>query len=120
MKKLLFLLFILSLFSCESQNCEDLPDIFLSFKEVISVINKTTFTFKESVNTSKSSWIKDANYYSCNNTSGFFVLKTAKKEYIFKSVPIAIWKKFKNADSFGKFYNSNIRNKYALFVKIDD
>jgi len=116
MKKLLFALILVSTVSCSSQNCEDITATFTTYKEVISIIDKTTFSLEDSVNTSKSSWIRKANYYSCDKTISFFVLKTDKKNYVFENVPILVWKQFKKADSFGKFYSSNIRNKYHLYL----
>ncbi len=101
--------------SCTSQNCDSMSNTFSTYKEVLTTINKTSFKIEESVNTSKSSWIRKARYYSCDNITGFFVLKTDKKNYVFENVPISVWKRFKNADSFGKFYSSNIRNKYHLY-----
>ena len=116
MKKLLFLLILIIFLSCSSQNCEDMPTTFTTYEEVISTIDETNFSFEDSVNTSKSTWIRNANYYSCDNITGFFMLITDKKKYVFENVPISIWKRFKNADSFGRFYNKNIRNKYHLYL----
>ncbi len=116
MKKLLFILLFIGITSCNSQNCEDISTTFTTYKEIISVIDTTNFTLEDDVNTSKSSWIRNANYYSCDNKIGFFVLKTNKKNYVFEKVPVSIWKQFKNADSFGRFYNSNIKNKYHLYL----
>jgi len=116
MKKLLFIFLFIGITSCNSQNCEGISKTFITYKEVVSVIDATNFTLEDDVNTSKSSWIREANYYSCDNKIGFFVLKTDKKNYVFEKVPVSVWKQFRNADSFGKFYNSNIRNKYHLYL----
>lgn len=116
MKKLVLILVVICIASCKGQNCEDISTTFTNYKEVISVIKSTHFALEDDVNTSKSSWIRKASYYSCDNKTGFFVLKTDKKNYVFEKVPISVWKQFKNADSFGKFYNSKIRNKYHLYL----
>lgn len=116
MKKLVLILVVICIASCKGQNCEDISTTFANYKEVISVIKSTNFTLEDDVNTSNSSWIRKANYYSCDNITGFFVLKTDKKNYVFEKVPISVWKQFKNADSYGKFYNSKIRNKYHLYL----
>ena len=58
--------------------------------------------------------LKKANFYSCDGKQGYLILKTSKMNYIFKSVPINVWSNFKEASSFGKFYNKNIRGKYKL------
>jgi len=111
-----FLILVFMMVSCTSQNCKSVPDTFSSYNEVLSTINKTSFKIKDDVNTSKSSWIKKANYYSCNEVTGFMIIKTKKQNYIFENVPITIWNDFKKSSSFGKFYNKKIRNKYKLYL----
>ena len=55
-------------------------------------------------------------YYSCDSKTGYLLITTAKKTYAYDNVPIEIWNKFKNADSFGKFYLSNIKGRYRLYL----
>ena len=116
MLRLFSLLLILFTFSCKSQDCDTLPISFNSYKQATQTIPNTGFNYSDDVNTSQSSWIRTAKYYSCDEAYGFLILVTDKKDYIFQDVPLDIWKGFKNADSFGKYYNNYIRNMYQLKI----
>lgn len=113
--KFLFVAFIISAFSClGGTDCENLPSHYKSFYSAIQTIRSASFKIKESVNTSKSSWVRGASYYSCDGITGFFILETDKQSYLYKGVPIEIWEGFKNADSFGRFYDYNIKGRYQF------
>lgn len=116
MRITLLLLFVIFLQSCSSQPCSALPEKFSSYEEAASKIAKATFKVSESVNTSKSSWIRSAKYKSCDGETGYFLYKTDVKEYIHKGVPISIWKGFKEAESFGSYYNRFIKRRYQLVL----
>lgn len=116
MNKLLISLLLFFILSCKSQNCEQLPQTYLSYSEALSKITNASFEVSDSVNTSSSSWIKKAKFYSCDSAKGFLVLETSKDAYIFKDVPIQVWNKFKKANSFGSFYNQKIKGKYQLVI----
>lgn len=107
----------LSLFtiSCsQKEGCEQLSKQFETYDKAVNKIKSTRFKIEESANTSKSSWVKNASYYSCDGQKGFFILETSKKEYLFSDLPYEVWKDFKDAESCGSFYNENIRGKYNL------
>jgi hypothetical protein len=116
MKKLLFLFITICVTSCSSQNCETLPKTYSSYSDAVAKITKANFNITDSVNTSSSSWITGANFYSCNGLKGFLLIETTKQNYIFKDVPTELWNNFKKASSFGKFYNSYLRGKFKLAV----
>lgn len=118
MKPILIVTFFLSTFSiCKSQNCETFPKSFKSYEAALQQIDLTEFKFEDHVNTSKSSWLLNARYYSCDGKKGFFIIKTRKnREYIHADVPIEIWNQFKNANSFGRFYNQRIKGRYGLHL----
>jgi len=119
MKKLLSVIFIaLLFFSCHSQDCNNLPVNFKSYNEAISKIEKSKFKFEDEANTSRSSWITSAKYYSCDGIAGYFIYSTNRNHvYIHKDVPIEIWRQFKTASSLGSFYDNNIKYKYQIIVK---
>ncbi len=102
--------------SCNSQNCSELKNDFSSYQEANELIRKTEFTFYDECNTSKSSWILNAEYYSCDERTGYFFIKTKSKTYIHKDLPKKLWNEFRNAKSFGKFYNAEIKGKYQLII----
>ena len=97
--------------------CESLPNEYGNFDEAISKIKAYSFKINETINTSKSSWFRGASYYSCDGQTGFFIIKTDKKEYLYSNLPIAIWEEFKDAVSFGSYYDLNIKNKYQFILK---
>jgi len=107
----------LFVFGCkELKPCKDLPTTFKSYKAALEIINSTEFELSDSCDTSKSSWIKRASFYSCDEVVGYFILVTKNNTYIHTEVPKSMWKRFKKDDSFGKYYNNNIKNKYQLKI----
>ena len=101
--------------SCNSQDCNKLPAIYTSYSQGIELVKSSSFKVKETANTSNSSWITSAKYYSCDGNTGYLIYTTNKDyEYIHQGVPVNIWEGFKNASSKGSYYNSNIKNRYRL------
>ena len=112
--KFISLLITLMLVSCSKKNCNDINSNFTSYKNAIETVKKSTFAIEEKVNTD-SSWIDSIEFYSCDEISGYLIINTKKgKSYIHKDVPIQVWNEFKNADSFGRFYNQNIKGVYQM------
>ncbi len=116
MKRLLLVILLLEILtSCKSQDCRNLPDRFSSYSQAVSLVKRSSFKIEETANTSNSSWITSAKYYSCDGSTGYFIYTTNKgAEYIHKAVPISVWKGFKTATSKGLYYNTNIKNRYQL------
>lgn len=78
-------------------------------------MKKKSLRIKEIADTSKSSWINQASYFSSDGITGIFICSTSTgKEYIHKEVPLDIWKNFKNSTSKGNSYNKDIKNKFQL------
>jgi len=115
-KTIIYLFVILSVFftSCNAQNCDTLPTNFKSYEVALKEINSTKFNLTEECDTTKSSWIKNAEFYSCDLVSGFLLIITSKKTYIHSNIPTELWNEFKKANSFGSFYTSRIKGKYQL------
>ena len=115
MKALIISILLTAMLSCRSQDCNKLPQHFSSYKEAISQVKNGAFKFKDEANTSRSSWIASAKYYSCDGKTGYFIYFTKRNyEYIHKGVPIEIWRQFKAASSMGSFYGADIKNKYRV------
>jgi len=109
-------LFIASITGFAQNNCVKLPTTFKSYSEAINTVKLAKFKIIETANTSKSSWVKSATYYSCDGKTGYLVIMLKSKEYIHSNLHYSIWKGFKNAASKGKYYDNNIRYKYRLKV----
>lgn len=103
MKKLLliFSLVILFLTWCSSESSDY---IVVKYRDTPVEISK----FK-TINTSSSSFIEKA-YYDLDNK--YLVLNLNWTNYHRCDVPEYIWNEFKNADSFGKYYNKYIKWEY--------
>ncbi|MEJ7830585.1 MAG: KTSC domain-containing protein [Segetibacter sp.] len=118
MNKFLLILSICSainISSCRTKdNCDKLPTQFSSYDHAVSKIKSSLFKIKEEANASKSSWIRGASFYSCDGNTGFFILQTAKQDYLYSNMPYSVWTEFKNAESLGKFYNENIKHRYIF------
>ena len=108
------LLTILSISCSHTTNCKQLTNTFSTYDEALLQIESAHFEVSESANTSKSSWIKNAFYYSCDGKKGYFVLETRKKQYLYSNLPYTVWKQFENSESFGKFYHEEIKHKYLF------
>lgn len=107
---LYFFLFVSPLY----QPCSKIDEHFSSYGDALRKVRSVDWAIEESVNTSKSSWIRAASFYSCDGKSGYFIIKTDSKEYIHQGLPVGVWREFKTASSFGSYYTKNIKNKYRL------
>lgn len=118
MNKILIILSICSAIGISScrikDSCDKLPTQFSSYDQAVSKIESSNFKIEEEANTSKSSWIKGASFYSCDGNKGYFILQTDKHDYLYSNIPYSNWTEFKNAESFGKYYNENIKHHYIF------
>lgn len=106
-------LLLLPLLSCgQGVSCDSLPPHYDSYGQALKSIRHASFHLHESCNTSSSSWIRGAEYYSCDGRTGFFLLKTDKQWYIHRDVPVTVWNGFKSASSRGSYYDNNIKGRY--------
>ncbi|WP_196809415.1 KTSC domain-containing protein [Gillisia sp. JM1] len=115
MKKITISVFLCLIFTfCDGQNCKNLPERFENFNSAKLQIHQTEFFLEDDFDTSRSSWIQNAKYYSCDKQEGFLIISTSSSYYIHSNVPIEVWEKFKHSSSLGRFYNSSLKNKYQL------
>jgi hypothetical protein len=120
MKKISIFIFLsislVTLFRCE-RKVTDNGKSFRTYKEAVQYVRNTKFKITEYLDTSKSSWIRGASFHSSDGKSGYMIIETDKKPYIHEGVPLSIWKGFKSADSFGKYYLHNLKSKYRIYLK---
>jgi hypothetical protein len=113
-----YLVFILTLFNaCKKIDCAQLPNKYSNYSDAIYEIKSASFQVEDELNTSKSSWVRGASYYSCDGIVGYLIIQTDEKEYIHQGVPIELWNEFKKANSYGQFYNYKIKGRYRLYLK---
>lgn len=96
------------------RSCADLPRTYSSYEEVIDQVRSSTFVIAEEQNTAESSWVRGAEFYSCDGTTGFFILRTDDQDYIHTNVPLSVWHEFRETSSFGTYYTANIKRRYRL------
>ena len=102
--------------SCSGQDCNTIKTDFDSYQSALKIIKSSDFNISDNCDTSKSSWIFNAEYFSCDKESGFLLIATKSRTYIHKEVPIETWNEFKRAESFGKYYNRNIKSHFQLVL----
>ena len=107
---------LLLIFWVSDEPCSKIKDQFTSYNQAIEAITSARWLVQESVDTSTSSWIRGASYYSCDGSTGYFILATDKTNYIFRGLPNSVWLGFKNAESFGSYYNDHIKGNYKLLL----
>lgn len=117
--KLLLIILLTIVISCSS-DCSEIKLPFNTYEDLITVVESSKFTIEDKADTSKSSWIRSAKYYSCDGKTGYLIYSTDKQKYIHQNIPIEVWNEFKNADSFGSYYHKNIKGKYRLAPKNGD
>lgn len=91
-----------------------------SAKDAIVAIENTSFRTSEAITDIHDSWLKSANYYSCNSDFGFLIVRGEKKTFVHQNVPVDVWLSLKSANSKGGYYNFYVKNKYKLLQKESD
>lgn len=107
------LLFFGAYLNAEKENCSQINGEWKSDKAAIERIENTTFKIQDSILPNES-WMKIAQYYSCDDEYGYLIVKSEKKTFIHQDVPKAIWATLKNARSIGGYYNFYIKDKYKV------
>lgn len=114
--KFIYVALLFLIISCSKSNCDKLNTDFTTYDAAIHSVRSCDFNTQEKINTD-SSWIESIEYYSCDGNSGFLIIITTKgTNYIHDDVPDALWKKFKEAASFGSFYNNYVKGRYPLYL----
>ena len=108
---------LLFCFCCGKSDCHEIPTGFSSYQEALDILSHSNFKVQDKILTTKSSWILSATFLSCDGETGYFILETGSKKYIHNTVPFKKWLSFKNAKSFGSFYNHYIKKKYHLVIE---
>lgn len=114
----LYLIFVTILLAVACQkDCSEMNSDFQSYNEAVKTIKNTDFHVEEDLSNNNSSWIDNAEYYSCDNNFGYMILYTDGDEYFYQNMPSNVWREFQKADSKGRFYNRHIKGKYQLNIR---
>ena len=91
-KTLCFVLLLLVFTSCNNQNCTDTNNKkFSSYSEAKQYLQTFDFQLGEEEYLQRSSWIKKANYYSCDGLVGYFTYETKNGKAGIIKLPVEIW-----------------------------
>ena len=82
-------------------------------KEAIKRIEATYFESSDSV-LPQSSWMESAHFYSCDETTGYLIVKGSKGNFVHQDVPQEVWSALKDARSKGGFYMFYIKDHYKV------
>ncbi|HMQ77527.1 MAG TPA: hypothetical protein PKE21_15350 [Flavobacteriales bacterium] len=74
-----------------TNSCGDLPATFESYEQALRMVRSADFMIAEHQDTDGSSWVRGAEFYSCDGESGYFILTTEQGSYIHRGVPLAVW-----------------------------
>lgn len=91
---------------------------FSSYEEAKDFVENTDFQSTDEIDCSRSSWIRCARYYACNDETGYMIFCTDEKEYIYRDFPIEIWNSWKESYSLGSFYNVYIKGRYQFYLDL--
>ncbi|OQW97813.1 MAG: hypothetical protein BWK77_00865, partial [Verrucomicrobia bacterium A1] len=68
---------------------------------------------EESLDVSRSSWIKGATFTRAADAArGRLTVRMGDGEITYTEVPVTVWAAFRDADSLGRFYTEQIKNRY--------
>jgi KTSC domain len=105
--------------SNDGRTCDNIPDYFSSFEEAEDIVRNSEYQYSDELNNMESEWITSAEFYSCDGASGYFIMCTMKNGcYIYDDMEIDVWKRFKGAGDYGKYYHQVIKNKYQMYDRI--
>lgn len=99
---ILVIILTLGISGCATSNSQN-----IDVKYIEDPVDVSSFEY---LDTSKSSFVRAAWY---DSQDGDLILKLDDTSYQYCDVPTSRWSEFKKADSFGKYYNSNIKGSYS-------
>lgn len=103
-------------FEKEGIDCYEIPEYFNSYYEAHNIIFNANYNFTDYIDTYRSSWIRSAGYLSCDGYYGFLFIQTDNNYYIHQNVPVDYWYGFRDANSYGGFYNYYLRDNFRLKI----
>ncbi len=103
----------------QKTNCDSLPPAFLNADQALEMIQAAKFRFTEDFQIRRNSGLRGANFYSCDNESGFLIVKVDDESIIFQDLPKKIWSQFIGSDNMEGYY-FKIKRKYSILQTLED
>jgi hypothetical protein len=85
---------------------------FSSYEEALREVRRAYECEVEEV--SRSSVVYGAEYCNAGRGQGYLIVNLKGREYIHAGVPEEVWEEFRDAESMGSYYASNLRGHYRL------
>jgi hypothetical protein len=102
----------------EEPPCPIQNSFYPTYEKAVSEIRNGVYDYSDSKKMASSSWVKSAEFYSCDAVSGCLIMTTkANRDYIHFGVPTDVWKSFKSATSYGSHYNRNLKGRYPIMLE---
>jgi hypothetical protein len=101
----------------EEPPCPIQNSLYPTYQKAVSEIRNGNYEYSDSKNMASSSWVKSAEFYSCDAATGCLIMTTkANRDYIHFGVPMDVWKMFKSASSYGSYYSRNLKGRYSFII----
>jgi len=97
-------------------NCEKIEQEFKNLQEAKISLDTTTFTFTQEYKTTKKFGVMEANFYTCDNATGFLRIVVSGKEQIFRDVTHFTWKGLLETNDPDQFFEDHIRDKFTSAI----
>lgn len=92
------------------QKCDDFNGDLGASYEAIKKLEQIEFHFSDSFETDKIFGIKSAEFFSCDNETGYMVVRNGSSSKLYENIPVALWNQFKINSAVDNFYKSEIQN----------
>ena len=90
--------------------CDSLDFESVDSDEAIELIRETKFRFQQSFKLTRRQGFKGGEIYSCNNESGFLVVKLDDHEILYKNVELRFWNELISSSDPEGYYLKNKEN----------
>lgn len=91
----------------QQTNCDSLELMAEETDVVIDLLKTTKFRFQESFNLTRRVGFKGGDFYSCNNQTGFLIIRYHDDQFLYKGVSMDFWNGLTNSSDPEGYYLKN-------------
>lgn len=96
-------------------NCDSLDLKGIEKKEVLKLLEQSSFRFRQEFKLTRQEGLKGAAYYSCDGERGYLAVFYHDHSYLFKNVTKEIWIGFSKSSDPEGFFTKQILSKISLY-----
>ena len=93
----------------ENTSCDSLQLQGVEKSRSIELLQSTSFRTSESMKLRRKSGLREANYYSCDNNSGYLLIRYNEEYQIYQDVSLTTWKELIGTADPEGFYMKSIK-----------